>query len=221
MGDPAARDLSSKSGVAQSARRTLNSLLSKGRGAFGVQTERALRFPADYHSATPPTVAADPDEAPGPLSYSPQQTAIGREQNMVMRNGTETMPSATFASKVPRISNPMPKCQEDLPGPGYYDPDDAAVRESLPTASVSKVGRASRYTGDSVLGSHATDENVGPGSYSPGTMNDGTRSTISAHVQDKAAGSQDASFSSTANRDVFNWFLDEIGNFGQWWSSSR
>ena len=64
-----------------------------------------------WRPRSPPTVAADPDEAPGPLSYSPQQTAKGREQNMVMRNGTETMPSATFASKVPRISNPMPKCQ--------------------------------------------------------------------------------------------------------------
>ena len=52
--------------------------------------------------------------------------------------------------------------------------------------------------------------------------NDGEFSSIAArgeHLEAQSAGFKDASFASTSDRNILEWFLDEIGSYGQWGSS--
>ena len=215
MGDPGKLDLSGYKGVLHSARQTFHKLMTIGKGSFGATTARQLTIPPDIGEEALPTRGATVTNGPGPAAYTPQLTENGKEFDMHIRNGAETMQSSAFASKLPRIAESMPAAQKDNPGPGKYDPNDQAMRESLPGSSgnaMSKVGRDTRFPADTVgQQEHITPPAVGPGSYEPKVTNNGAL-TIAEHAFDRAK-SADASFASTKERNVLEWLVDEVS---QW-----
>jgi hypothetical protein len=77
--------------------------------------------------------------------------------------------SSAFKSMVPQRTRPLPTV--DNPGPGAYNPNDTSTIEHLPGANpesniVSKVGRDTRFGGDTVIGVDPhIGATVGPGSY--------------------------------------------------------
>ena len=139
---------------------------------------------------------------------------------MSTRNGAETMPNAVFKSQSQRIGDILPKAVLDNPGPGTYNSDHSLTINHLPGANpksnlVSKVGRDSRVTADTVgTPGLMTGPDVGPGQYDPRTTIDGELNTIVARVESRSLMRDDASFTSTQDRNIFEWMVKELGNFG-------
>lgn len=135
---------------------------------------------------------------------------------MTTLNGVEAMQSAAFASTTNRIrKSEIP----DNPGPGAYDPNFGSIEANLPSSNVmSKVGRASHYTGDHLDGGaedSTTGPAVGPGTYDPELQKDGTRDTMSSRVEQRSSFGGfgwSASFISESLRTMFSGiFPDRSG----------
>ena len=207
MSDPGALALEDRTiKHATSSKSTFQSWLRKGSGGFGPQSARELHFPADMKTAQPTKSAssvkayggAGLTATPSPFAYSPNQTTQGREFEMRTRyddhwRRNEDRVSAVFKSKGPRIADSEPRSQKGQPGPGAYHADYFVGNMSLPGASmganlVSKVGRDTRYTGDTITPSRTieSEPRVGPGAYSPERTKSGARSTIGGKADDEA-----------------------------------
>ena len=233
LGDPGSYDPAPDQKMAYLADndRSPSKLTQVGKASFGTHAPRLLVIPADNNGEAQPTVAkgikeksnsvaTGLSETPGPAAYEPQQTEVGREFDMSTRNGAETMPNAVFKSQSQRIGDILPKAVLDNPGPGTYNPDHSLTINHLPGANpksnlVSKVGRDSRVTADTVgTPGLMTGPDVGPGQYDPRTTIDGELNTIVARVESRSLMRDDASFTSTQDRNIFEWMVKELGNFG-------
>jgi hypothetical protein len=222
MGDPGAYNPNHNRTIAHdtAAEKTFNTLMQTGKGGFGAQQERELTLAPDFNGEHQPTNVAGIQATPGPAGYTPLLTETGREAEMSVRNGVETMPMAVFQSKVARIGDITPHAMLGNPGPGTYDPNPDILMHNLPGQNMnsnlmSKVGRDSRFTADIVGNAVSTPDQVGPGLYSPKATNDGTLNTITSRVDKRSMKTEDAVFSSNADRNLLEWFLDEFGNFSQ------
>ena len=216
------------------AESTFSTTMQNGHGGFGTLQSRTLVIPADLNGEALPTaigghkgiketansVETGMAETPGPAAYTPQLTEVGKEFDMSVMQGAETMPMAVFQSKVARIGDILPKATASNPGPGTYNPNEKMVINHLPGANpnsnlVSKVGRDSAFAGESIddVGM-MTGPDVGPGSYDPMRTIDGERNTVVGRVAVRSQNNEDASFVSTQDRNIFEWMLNEFGNFG-------
>jgi len=82
-------------------------------------------------------------------TYNPLLTEVGREHDMSVMNGVETMKSAAFASTTIRPTVMAPNFS---PGPAAYPAPSLDTQFPRVTFAVSKTGRDGRYTGDNFDG---------------------------------------------------------------------
>ena len=215
VGDPGAYSPEANKGIAATARSFFGRSNLAGVGGFGAVSRRIFRLegPLPNGSGAPGFKA---DVTPGPAAYNPVLTEKGKEFDMSVREGAETMQSAVFASKAPRIGDVFTMAQEQLPGPGAYDPNDKMTINHLPGANpesniLSQVGRDSRFTSDLVgRQEHLTPPDVGPGAYEPKVTNDGELSTLGSRVDHQTSLGWTANFLSTHIRSLWQgWFGDD------------
>ena len=228
MGDPGSYDPAANRAIAHDvkAEKSFNSVVQSGKGGFLAQSVRELVIPADLNGEAQPTrndgiketansVHTGLQQTPGPAAYEPKTTEIGKEFDMSVRDGAETMPNAVFKSTTARAVGLVHASEADVPGPGTYNPSDKQTINHLPGANpeanlMSKVSRGGRYTADTVgTPGLMTGEEVGPGSYDPMRDIDGELNTLAQRVEDRATGNMDASFTSTKDRDIFAYLVDE------------
>ena len=133
-----------------------------------------------------------------------QLTEKGTEWDMHVLNGSEAMKSASFASTTKqRLAFALP--QAENPGPGTYDPNFGSI-ETQPGHDISKVGRDTRFVGDSILKDNTTGH-IGPGSYEPRVTNGGAPSTVEGWLEKKIDFGWSASFLSDHVRSLWTgWF---------------
>ena len=183
-GDPGEYDPHVYLSLAQSSSMSFNRASAEGKllSGFGGQAERTLEFRSDVWN--------EGEKTPGPAAYVPLQDEQGKEWEMRILDGAETMKTASFASNSIRLGNfALPSWQN--PGPGAYDPNDKATIQHLPGANpdsnlVSKVNRDSRFVGDSIIRESTTDSAVGPGLYEShveGTIGKTVADTLSRSSQ--------------------------------------
>ena len=194
--------------------KSFNRSSSEGKllSGFGGQAERILDMRTEMWN--------EGEKTPGPAAYNPLLTEVGREFEMSVRNGVETMKSAVFASKSERTAdNSLPS--RDNPGPGAYDIKDALTISHLPGANpdsniVSSVGRDSRFSADQVgRQEHVTPPGVGPGLYDPKVTNDGGLATIESKADFQASLGWTASFLSNHIRQMWLGFVGDNDEINQ------
>jgi hypothetical protein len=173
--DPTQYDPARGREIKDTASATFNEKGQHGKGGFNASEEgRVLKLSNDpLHAPKLPDGTYNKEYVlasgnhyvtPGPSAYKPQVTETGREQDMTTLNGCEAMKSAAFASKVARVPAPH---NENVPGPGQYDPNFESIEPSAHNA-MSLVGRDAAVPGGlSTDGPRysSTGAGVGPGSY--------------------------------------------------------
>jgi len=187
------------------AKRSFNPTMAAGKGAFGANEPRTLKL---SNAITMPGLSQSKltgvEETPGPLAYEPKVTETGRENDMAVRNGVETMKSAVFASATSRASIELPNAA--VPGPGSYDPK-YSTQEPDSHNMLLKTGRDSKYVADRIDGTGddcTTGELVGPGTYDPMVTISGEKHEMARKVEAQAETSTgDASFVSNSFRTIF------------------
>jgi hypothetical protein len=195
--------------LASQANNSHNVRAGGGRLGFGWGAQSARTMPQDIHGGEAPTALglADPKKpfiTPGPGAYTPQLDETGREYDLSVMAGAETMPNATFVSKTDRLmANTLPN--KDNPGPGAYDPLFTLVEERWPDGGVLKTGRDSRFVADGVLDVSQTSADVGPGTYSPRNLPNGGKTSIALSVEEKSdPGGMSWQFVSGSVRNIFS-----------------
>jgi len=190
--------------IIDQSKQTMNALMTAGNGGFGATEKRELKL---SNAITKPGLSQSNltgvEETPGPLAYEPKVTETGREHEMRIMNGSETMKSATFASVVPRSDIVL--CNAAVPGPGSYDPKYSTQDPDEHNVLV-KTGRDSSYPGDRLDGGgedSTTGPKVGPGSYSPMMTKSGEKHTMAKKIEARAELGTDASFVSSSFRTMF------------------
>jgi len=179
VGDPGAYEVRSHRSIATQASSSIQTSSKKGVGGFGGTSKRGFKL-ENVHPTTP---GADSDATPAPSAYTPLQTETGREHDMHVMNGAETMKSAVFASGSRRPGLAIPSA--DAPGPGKYDPNLQTVGPRV-THAPSVIGRDTRYTADHIDGTGddcTTGAHVGPGSYEPRRTNGGDCGSLAGKAE--------------------------------------
>ena len=200
-GDPGAYEPTVYLSLVMTAKKTFSQAIQDGKVGFNATAERILSFRRGNWN--------EGEKTPGPAAYKPQVTETGREQDMTTLNGCEAMKSAAFASKVARVPAPH---NENVPGPGQYDPNFESIEPSAHNA-MSHVGRDSTVPSQwtsGLLSSRrfaSTGPGVGPGTYDPIMTNNGDLDTIQGRSERKAdfgAFGWNASFISDSLRTFFS-----------------
>ena len=219
-GDPGAYNPNENRGVAATARSFFGKSNLAGMGGFGTRSKREMRLEGAAPTSGGSSTGWKAEPTPGPAAYNPLLTEVGREFEMSVRNGVETMKSAVFASKSERTAdNSLPS--RDNPGPGAYDIKDALTISHLPGANpdsniVSSVGRDSRFSADQVgRQEHVTPPGVGPGLYDPKVTNDGGLATIESKADFQASLGWTASFLSNHIRQMWLGFVGDNDEINQ------
>jgi hypothetical protein len=199
--DPTQYDPARGREIKDTASATFSQAIQDGKVGFNATAERILSFRRGNWN--------EGEKTPGPAAYKPQVTETGREQDMTTLNGCEAMKSAAFASKVARVPAPH---NENVPGPGQYDPNFESIEPSAHNA-MSHVGRDSTVPSQwtsGLLSSRrfaSTGPGVGPGTYDPIMTNNGDLDTIQGRSERKAdfgAFGWNASFISDSLRTFFS-----------------
>jgi len=190
--------------LVKSAKATFQTSSQSGDGAFGGIEPRELKLANTPTHPPKRGFHSDIEDTPGPAAYTALVTEIGRESDMAVRNGAETMKNAVFASMTERTKS-MALPNADVPGPGAYNPNFASIEPDEHNV-LQKTGRDSKYVGDRIDGSgddSTTGPEVGPGSYDPLVRIDGEKATIERKVLTKSEMGWDASFMSDSFRTMF------------------
>ena len=133
-----------------------------GKSSFGSNVPRETQL-----SAT--EVINKDGPTPSPDAYNIDRVPVNAKAAMATITDSENMPMSAFKSTTRKYA---PTPQKDQPGPGTYNPNDAAITAQLPGANMksnpmSRTGRDSTVGGADVdaLAAGATSALVGPGAY--------------------------------------------------------
>ena len=148
---------------------------------------------------------------------------------MAVLNGVEKMQMAAFASQTKRSLSTVNDKAGQIPGPGAYDPKvnehgyehEMHVLNGAEAMKSASFATSTKRDDSTIIGGglkYGTEDHIGPGSYNIKKNYDGNWATIEAHAEDvisRSTGANDASFASLRDRNIFEWLIEEFGNFGQ------
>jgi len=147
------------------AKKTFHTAAKAGKSGFG-GTEKRNVLLSNTPTKVPTQGWTGPiEDTPGPAAYDIKVTEVGKEFDMSVRDGAETMKSSSFASTMQRPGIVLKNAA--VPGPGAYTPDFNSTDPVL-GSTVSKTGRDHHFTSDNLDGGAedaVTAAHVGPGSY--------------------------------------------------------